>query len=83
MNHPVWLPRPLKSRPEQMVNIVGGLLSALGREHIYLSIARLIYAGNRSCKVGSYDLSMAYDEQLAGRPCDCLRTAAGAGLNHG
>jgi len=26
---------------------------------------------------------MAYDEQLAGRARDCLRAAAGVGLNHG
>jgi hypothetical protein len=43
----------------------------------------LIHAGGRSGKVGAYDLGMAYDEQRAGRPRDCLRAAAGVGLNYG
>ena len=32
---------------------------------------------------GSFDPGMAYDELLAGQVCDCLREAAGVGMNHG
>ena len=43
----------------------------------------IISRGFDQARCGSYDLGMAYDEPVAGRACDCLRAAAGVGLNHG
>jgi hypothetical protein len=37
----------------------------------------LIYPGVDQARGGSYDLGVAYDERLAGRPRGCLRAAVG------